>query len=409
MSGKGLALALVAALAAGWLLSSVTGAPGGGSPGADAEVARLREEVARLHMALGERDDRGPGARLGAGQDEKGRQPAEPGPRESFDVQAFDDADKAFRALLAYARTMLERGPDAHLALVATLDATFARQPGKGVTRGLLGSEERAARFLYPVLRFALTHQEQVADLCATVFRTMAEDPGHFARTEPGTLALFTGDLAPLLPGMVGPKRLERFRAWGRTILDTPEARQPRCVQQARRPVQRAMASWSPPVGPEEAAQRLQMGKLSPEEALAMLGRLRPEDLRRLDVGTLVGPLLERDPWRVMSVLARLRPDDATLGRLDERVIAAVVAGRLPQSAVQWWLRNTRRTRFADARAFLESGLRQADKATAGIFLLAALTLDPPCPEAWITWAQRTFRLSDDVRAALIRRKKQGR
>jgi len=207
---------------------------------------------------------------------------------------------------------------------------------------------------------------------------------------------------------MVGPKRLERFSGYARAILEQPEAMQPRAIQRVRRDVQQVMASWAPPVSPEEAFLRLQQGDLSPEESLAMLSRLDPQDVGRLDLDALVGPLVERDPFRVLSALSRLKVDDATRAKLDGRVIQSVVSGKIPQNVVSWWLRMSGRFAWPKARDFVEQGLRQSGPETAGVFLLTALDLQPAPPQDWAAWAERTYEFTDRVRLELKRRRDAG-
>lgn len=421
MNRVGMTIALLAALAVGWLVASMTVTSGPGDAAVtDAEVLRLRDEVTRLRMALGER---GPvlhetGGLKGRPTDPAGGSgttgpdpspPSPPSPLDTFDIRTFDDGDKAFRALMDYVATMLGRGPGGHLALLDTINATFFEKPGETLTRQLIGSEERAARYLYPLIRFAMNHDAEVADLTETVFRTMAEDPRRLADMAADTIQLFTEGIAYMLPGMVGPKRLDVFARYGRAILEQPEAQQPRAVQRARQDIQRAMASWAPPVSADEAFLRLQQGDLPAEEALAMLARLDPKDVSRLDLDALVGPMMERDPFRVLSILTRLRIDEATRGKLDARLIRGVAEGKVPQTVVAWWLRSSGRQRWEQCRGFIERGLQQSPPEAAGVFLLAALEMRPPPDDDWVDWAERTYQFSDRVRMELKRRREAGR
>lgn len=410
-----LVIALLAALGVGWLLGSMTATGGGGGASMD-EVASLREENARLRLALGERSPQMRGAARPAGQPGMGGSedgellpppPARYVETDRFDVATFDDADVAFQALLAYAATMLDKGVAGHHDLLATLSATFFDKPGEKVTEELVGGDEQMMRFMYPVLRFAMNREDQVADLTETVFKTMAEEPKRFERLDDGVLELFTEGVAPMLPGIVGAKRMERFRGYAREILRSDLAAQPSAVQRQRRDVQKALESWAPRMTKEEAFQRLQRGDVSPEEATSMLRRLDPEDIARLDVERLLGPLLEKDPWSVISVLGRSKLDASMIDRLDARVIQAVVAGRLKQAVVHYWLRYTGRQAFADAKPFLERGLQAAGKDSAGTFLLTGMASRPPADDAWVAWAEERFEFSEEVRAALIRMQEQ--
>lgn len=406
-----LGLMLLAALGGGWLL---------GNQSRDSEKVQkaasenetLREEVRRLHMVLGERGPMLSGSVVlqgsGQGTGEQIQDPLEKGALstvESFDVSKFHDADKAFRVLLAYTATMLEKGPEGHLQLLDTLNRTFMTKPGEKMTKELIGSDEQAVRFIYPIIRFAMNHDIEVADMTETVFRTLAEDPKRLAEMDDDTLEIFTEGIAFMLPGMVGPTRLETLRGHARTVLETPESEQPMSVQRSRRDLQRALEAWAPPVSSDEALQRLQQGTLSAEEAISMLKRLSPEEAGRLDLVALLGPVLEKDGYRAVSLIGRLKPDAATLERLDQHLIGAVIAGKSSQSLVEYYLRYTGRHSWETARLFIESGLQQANRETAGTFMLAALRLREGPDEQWMDWAEQTYEFTDRVRLALKNRR----
>ncbi len=405
MSKPGIVIAVLAALGVGWFLGSTFGGRGDGG-GVSDEVAALREANARLRLALGERSPAGDGSQapsMGGGSEVLPPPPASYAPTDRFDVTTFDHPDRAFQAFLAYAATMLDRGAEGHGPLLQTISATFFEPAGKKHVAELVGGEVHEMRYHYPLLRFVMNREDQVAELTETVFRTMAEEPKRFDGLHDDLLALFTEDAAPLLPGVVGAARLERFRAYARTILGTDRAAQPVSVQRRRADVQAVLASWQPRMTPEEAFQRLQQAELSPEEGSALLRQIARADIARLDVDRVLGPLIEQDPWTVIGVLGRAELDAGMIDRLDARIIQGVVAGRLKQAVVHYWLRYTGRGSFEDAKPFLERGLQAARKDTAGTFLLTALALRPPPAEDWIQWAEQRFEFSDEVRLALLR------
>ncbi|MDA1194252.1 MAG: hypothetical protein O2894_03635 [Planctomycetota bacterium] len=409
MPKPALLAALLAALGVGWLIGSLATSQGRGSM-PDDEAFALREENARLKLALGERGaSLRPGAALGGHGAEPDEllppPPISPDGAETFDVAKFTNADRAFQVFLAYIATMLDKGPAGHLELLATISATVFDSRGSKQTMQLVGGEERAARFKYPLLRFAMNREGQVADLTETVFKTMAREPQKLAALDHDLLQLFTDDVAIMLPGIVGPTRMERFRTYAREVLAAPLEQQPGSVQRVRRDIQQAMASWSPPLSPEEALARLQQGGLSPEESLALLQRLEPGALARIDIDCLVGPLLERDPWQVISFLAQAKLDDGTRGRLDGRIIQGAVQGSLNQAVLNYWLRHTARTGFPEAREFIERGLQQSAREAAGAFLLTALGLQPAPPADWIAWAEERYEFTEEVRVVLLKRR----
>ncbi len=403
---------VVVALVTGWLLGSMSAGQGTSDP--DGALAELKDENTRLRRALGERGPRlqprvgmGGTAPDGAPGHAAGTTGARPIPErvESYDITQFDDADRAFQMLMAYARTMLAKGEAGHLALLDTINATLFSKPGEKIVERLIGGEEQTARFMYPLIRFAMNHDDLVVDMAETIYRTMAEDPQRLKDIDNDSLELFTEGIALMLPGMVGPKRLERIRGYARTILATAQANQPRSVQQQRGDVQRALGSWAPPVSGEEALVRLQQGTASPEEAMALVRRLRPEDVARLDIDKLLGPLIASDGWSAIAMISRLRPDAATLALLDSRIIRGVSAGKTPQSLVSYWLQSTNRRSWAPSRTFIEAGLQQATTETRGVFLMAALGMKPAPDDDWVQWAERTYQYSDRMRVYLKKRR----
>ena len=66
------------------------------------------------------------------------------------------------------------------MELLRALNATFFTDPGRKVARELVGSEEEAARFLFPIIKFAMDHHVQVADMMETIYKTGAEEPAAF-------------------------------------------------------------------------------------------------------------------------------------------------------------------------------------------------------------------------------------
>lgn len=401
-------------LGLGWLAGSRTG--GAASPefvaALDAEVETLREENGRLRRILGERGPMLEGGPQLTGSDTTQASPtlrAAAGPKDElpkrteFDLRTFDDPDKAFQALLAYAATMLGHGAEGHLALLDTLNATFAQKEGAQALQRLVGSEEALARYLYPLIRFAMNHDAQVADMTETVFKTMASEPARLEGVDDDMLQMFTEGVSFMLPGMVGEDRLETFRTHARAILETPKEDQPLSVQRERRHIQRALESWAPALSTEEALERLNDDGTSPEEALSLLRKLGPEQVGDLDLDALLGPLLQTDGYRVVSMIGRLKPDGATMSKLDQRLIQGVLNGSAPQNLVQYYLRYTGRHEFDRARTFLESGLQQATPEATGIFVMSALGLRPGPDAEWLTWVEQTYQIPGDVRLAIKR------
>lgn len=401
MSRPLVAVLVLAALGVGYLLGTVTSTSGSDQDDA-AEITTLRAEVERSRRALGERGPRlDPAASLVG----RGGTPRPRGdPSGGFDVTRFDDAQDAFRALLGYCARMLAKGADGHLPLLEQLNRNLFRDPGKSIARQMLGSEEQAARFHYPLLRFALSHDVELTALTETVYRTMAEEPQRLAEIDDQLLEIFAETLGYLLPGMVGTKRLERLEGYARSVLATPPGEQPQSVRRLRRDVQRVLDSWAPPLTPQEALARLHEGAATAEEIASLLQRVTPEMTRSLDLDALIGPLLERDGFRVLGLLVRLRPEPAVLAKLDQRVVDGVLKTGGTQGFIPYYLRFTGRDTWAKGRDFIEGALQQADAEAAGVFAVAALGVGEGPPEDWLRWALERYSFPPEVRQGLSKR-----
>ena len=176
-------------------------------------------------------------------------------------------------------------------------------------------------------------------------------------------------------------------------------------VQRERRHVQRALESWAPALSAEEALARLEDAETSPEEALSLLRKLTPEQVAGLDLDALLGPMLQSEGYRVVSMIGRLKPDARTIGKLDQRLIQGVIGGSAPQNLVQYYLRYTGRHEFEKARHFLESGLQQATPEATGVFVMAAIGMRPGPDDEWLKWVEQTYQIPGDVRLAIKRRR----
>ena len=69
-------------------------------------------------------------------------------------------------------------------------------------------------------------------------------------------------------------------------------------------------------------------------------------------------------------------------------------------------MRKTGRYAWATAQPFVEAGLRQANRDTAGVFLLAAMGMRAGPDEEWVRWAQETYDFDPRTTAILKKRGK---
>jgi hypothetical protein len=400
----------VAAGAVGWLLGAAAGpsaaARGAADPAEAAEVRALRAEVARLEGLLEEAEPalaaasvaaaaRPPDAATGANG---AMAPPAGEAAAAFAWLEAGDPEEAVRLFLAWCAAALARGLEGHLELLRVLDAHLTDPTKRERIEALVGSEEEAVRLLYPVLRFAVLHDQQVADLLETTLETMAERPSFFAEMEDDTLELFTEGIGMAMPGVVDEARLARMRAHAVKVLEAPEAGQPRAIQRNRRRLEGLLRAWVPPLAPEEALARLRAGDVQGEEVLALLRRVPPELRGGLDLEPLLGPLVETGSWRALRELERLEIDASTRAALDRRVTDAARLGRADGHAVGSYLRATGRDTFAKALPFLDAGLTAGGRAPDAMALAAMRMPGGPESQEWLRGVRERYDLSEGVR-----------
>lgn len=285
--------------------------------------------------------------------------------------------EEALGRILAYASAQLAGGRDGQRELYRTLDRLLEDK----TLEGLLDDRQDGPRSAYPLARFLVERDAQVADLAEEVFRSAAEDPQFFEGTGNGTLEVFTEGLGPVLPGMLSDARLDRLRGYVLAALQQPDERQPRALRSNRGELQRLLESWVPALPPAEALARLKEGKVVGREALALLRRVRPEDRGSLDLVGLLGPLFDEGDVRVLSSNLLQGLDGRTLSTLDTRLIDA--SARDGKSIGDWhfrtWLAATARLTWEGGRGFVEQALRMGGRtADNGALLLVQLQPRPP-------------------------------
>lgn len=285
-----------------------------------------------------------------------------------LDLAGAGTLDELLARLYAYAAAQLAVGPEGHKALYRTLDRLLREDEA---LRRFLRSEEDLAPHLYGLLRFLMDRDAQVVDLTETLLRVAAEEPAFFEGADGDTLELVTEGVGPLLPGMVGPERLERLRALAQRALRTPAEQQPQGLRSARGNLERLLAAWTPRLPSREAAARLAAGGLEPREALALLRQVAPGDRGALDLLGLLGPLVETGDPRVLraDVLQGLAPRDQAA--LDQRLLAAAPSLRLTEWHLRTYLEASGRSTWDAAGPFLTDALSRGGT----LADLAALTL----------------------------------
>ena len=321
-------------------------------------------------------------------------------PRESFSLEGVRTADEASRRFMEFVATQLAAGPEGHLAILQTID-----REGRNVRRlqALFPNEREAVRHVYPWVRFLSSHEGEVVSLLETVYRNLGEHPQTFEGFDPQTLELFTEGLSALLPGAVPEDTLGRFRGYAEKALAVPEGDLPEALGgRTRRRIERNVENWAPLVAPEEALARLRSPDLKPEETMALLRRVRPEDLATLDVAELIGPLIDGRDREVLTGLGAFDLDARTVGRIDERLVAGVEAGRVDAWTVSAYAQATHRNGWPDAQRLIEAGLLRGGTSVE-VFAASLLYLSTRPPSDYVRWVISTYPLPDALQSNLRR------
>lgn len=388
----------------------VLGGGGAGAPPSDpASVpAAVRPSAAQLrgHEGSGLREEEGAaGTKPSAGDAAAASSvspasPASPAatsdaPPPSFTLEGVSTPDEAFDRLMAHVAALLARGEAGHMELLAFLDEHIIKNND---IEALFGSEQEAARFIYPMVKFLVDRDQQVLGVTETVFRTMAADPQAFADFDDDTLEVFTEGVAFILPGAVDDARMARFRGYAATILETPESEQPDAVSTNRRRIQRALGFWAPRLEPEQAVQRLQSGEASSQEVLALLKNLPPELRADLDLGRLLAPIVATGDYQALRMLGQVAVTSRDLTLLDRAAIEGMIAGKFHEWAVQQYLNGTGRGQWPAGQGLVEAALAAGDPARATA-AMSLRRLNPP--KDYVAWVLESYDLNEATRKKL--------
>ncbi len=395
-----LAVLWIATVAGAYLL----GGGGGGAPSSEVEPvpAAVRPEAAQLRGHEGSPlrgEDAGAAAETTTGDVAARASVPSGGPSDeplpSFTLEGVSTPDEAFDRLMAHVSALLARGEAGHLELLAFLDQHIVRNKS---IEALFGSEQEAARFIYPMVKFLVDRDQQVLGVTETVFKTMAADPQAFADFDDDTLEVFTEGVAFILPGAVDEARMARFRSYASTILETPESEQPEAVSKNRRRIERVLGFWAPRLEPEQALQRLQSGEATSQEVLALLKSL-PADMRaQLDMGLLLAPIVASGDYRAIRMLGQVGVTSRDLTLLDRAAIEGMVAGKFNEWTLQQYLNGTGRGKWPAGQGLVEAALAEGDPARATA-AMSLRRLGPP--KDYVTWVLESYDLNEATRKRL--------
>lgn len=398
-----IALLWIATAGVAWFVGSQT-AGGGDNPVAvdDDEVAALREENEELRREL---QARGPGLEaspkraggMNPAADEgdsdtmaaAGRKKGMPEP---FSIEGVQDPALAIRMFQDYAREMWAQGKEGHLGLIKTLNDLIKDE--KQLEK-MFSNEQEAIQHLYPMIKFLINNEHNVADTTEVLFETMATDPQAFGDYDDNALEVFTEGAAMFMPAIMSKERMEKMRGYARKILETPKENQSEAIRKNRSEIGRLMRMWQPPLTPEEALAKLQAGEVSTEEIRGLLGKLKPEHMNQIDLPALLGPMIAEGDYRAMSALGMAPLDARTTDALDRHFLDGAKKGTVQQWSVQYYLRSTKRLKWADARALVEAGFEQGGKSAT--MMAGALLQLPNRPDKdWVAWALGRYDLPDN-------------
>ena len=321
---------------------------------------------------------RGGPARTGSGEGSRLKRPEVllVSAEEPLDLDGATTIEELMSRVLAYAAAHLAGGPAEHKELYKSLVKLMDRD---GKLQSMVSNEEQALPLAYPTLRFVIDRDVQVVDMLETLLLTGAEQPAFFEGEEQDdVLEMFVEGLGPLLPGAIGPERLERLRGYTKVILAQPEASQPKALRGIRSDLERVLASWMPPLSSAEALARIKQGDVKGRELLSLLRRVDPKDRAQLDMPALLGVLLEEGDTRAMQELGGMDLQASDIAALDERLFDGVVKQRVSDWQMARWLTVTKRGGWPAAQAFVERGMRRGlPVSDAAALLLRQLTPQP--------------------------------
>ena len=360
------------------LLGGRTGAPAGGGPSSSATHA---------------------GA--GTGTSSAGA----PNAFTTFDLVRQSDPDIAIAEFLDYARTMLARGEEGHLALLRTFDAIQRGSKGQAFRR-LFGDDFQSSRFLYEVMRFGVRHERQVAALTETVFRTLAEDPDALREFDDDSFEVLTEGIALPMPAIVDRDTMERLRGYARKIVERDKSQLPRSLRDLPRQVKYVLRAWAPMTSLDGAAERISAGDLPLDEATALLRRMSKAQRAGVNIATAAAASLARgdaDLLNFFDIGLIVKARDA----LDPHMLRGVASGQFADHQIRAYLVRTGRGSWDKARPLVERALKLGGTSV-GRVLSAAVRLRPAPDSDWVRWALDHHDVSPAVERALRARYKFG-
>lgn len=327
--------------------------------------------------------------------------PAVPEVVKDFDIETLETGQQALALFQAFARTQFKRGAEGHLAIVGAMDAVLQERE---LMRTLGRRDEDVAKHIYPLVRFLVQNEADVAATGQTVFKTMADDPMAFEAMDDDTLEIFTEGLGPLLPAILPESEMQKLTAYAQKVLETPEEQQSRAVQRNRGRLERLLRAWAPPLAPAAAAEAIR--KLEPDAKqvgalVPLFTNLTGAHVREFDLHAYLAVMIERGDRRAMSLI----PEDVSPAErdiYDEAVLRGMRSERLPAWNLSGYVRASGRKTWGEMRDFVESLLAAGVSAQT---LLNTLARSSPRPDRdWMVSAMNRYQVPESTRSSILRR-----
>lgn len=410
-------LAIVAG-AGGWWLGRESARPGGAEIQTPAEV-RVQELLAENRRLSQQLASRGPslegipGAGAGAAASSAGvsnllvlgaRGELELTPLDTIDFAGAKTPEELIHQVLRWFHTKLAKGHEGQLEILEFMGKLGTKERQEElkphIERLFHDDGPRVAKHLYPLIKYAVEHDTDAVALTETYFQQAADDPGFFAELDDDPFEAITKGMGYMLPAVASDAQMERFRAYAKKIIDTPEDQQPDAVRKRRRDIQRLLIAWSPPMSVEEAVAKLKQGDLGREELMALMPLIPQEAWAQVDPLLVLQPLALQQDYTLFQVMQRLPAlDGRQIERLDDALVAAYGGSAEPQAwFLNQYLQRTGRPTWKAGQPFLERAALQSAPAAEAV---AQLTYQmrgeaAPTPEA-VRWLIDRTQLSENT------------
>jgi hypothetical protein len=276
----------------------------------------------------------------------------------AFTLDGIGNVEEASNLFMTYMARKLEQGPEGHKELFRTISRLLSDDS----TRHLFRNEREFQPLLYPWVRFLVTREKQVVGMMETVYRTAAEEPAFFEGLGDDGFEAFTEPISFMLPGAVDAETLARLRGHVEKILALPKESLPEALQRSLLGFKRNLEWWSPPVPKEEILRRLADQSVPLDDRLALLRKLKQEDLAQVDLVGLAAEAIREGRRHPLWALHRIPMDGGNLQRLDRAFLDAAAAGKVNAWSVRKYLEATRRNKWVEAQPFIESGLAMGER-----------------------------------------------